>query len=259
MSSDKECPTVIFQHVHITSISRLGRIYFISFTCMKGSWKVGMLQRGDSDIGWADLYIIPDRARFQIEKINFHPSRFYWIMVFLHPDSSTTLILTTSSTHASCSRSPLLFLSGRPSQPHFNLQFVFSFCLTIFVLPLFRCGLLPYSPLWLSTSPSPSSPNRIGARSPNLDSLTVNPKHMCFCLVFPLALRLIGIAQKFLFMFVGKISWWKILPAFTLGTLIGQSQVTFIIIVPITLNKYTFKRDWSLPCNLYKNCTPEKI
>ena len=26
--------------------------------------KVGMLQRGDSDIGWADLYIIPDRARF---------------------------------------------------------------------------------------------------------------------------------------------------------------------------------------------------
>ena len=76
MSSDKECPTVIFQHVHITSISRLGRIYFISFTCMKGSWKVGMLQRGDSDIGWADLYIIPDRARFQIEKINLYPSGF---------------------------------------------------------------------------------------------------------------------------------------------------------------------------------------
>ena len=86
-----------------------------------------MLQRGDSDIGWADLYIIPDRARLQIEKINFHPSGFYRIMVFLHPDSSTTLILTTSSTRASCSRNPLLFLSGRPSQPHFNLQFVFSY------------------------------------------------------------------------------------------------------------------------------------
>ena len=31
------------------------------------SWhktKVGMLQRGDSDIGWADLFIIPDRYRF---------------------------------------------------------------------------------------------------------------------------------------------------------------------------------------------------
>ena len=30
--------------------------------------KVGMLQRGDSDIGWADLYIIPDRARSHNEK-----------------------------------------------------------------------------------------------------------------------------------------------------------------------------------------------
>ena len=72
-------------HRHISTcmtwISRLARIHFISFTCMKGSWKVGMLQRGDSDIGWADLYIIPDRARFQIEKINlyFKESRFSYI------------------------------------------------------------------------------------------------------------------------------------------------------------------------------------
>ena len=40
------------------------------------------MQRGDSDIGWADLYIIPDRARFEIE-------------IFIHLDLSNHDFLTS--------------------------------------------------------------------------------------------------------------------------------------------------------------------
>ena len=134
--------------------------------------KVGMLQRGDSDIGWADLYIIPDRARFHLKNVILH------IVLKLFSQSTQAYRLHRSVWrrirlfHALQTASPSSVAGphNTPSASSAPWHHFFSsrnFCVLIFFS---RSGWLLCSPLWLSPSPLPFLLNRDGARSPSLDS-----------------------------------------------------------------------------------------